>query len=52
VLKALAARPGVLIARMSGSGATCFALCEDDAAARHAAASIRAQFPQWWTVLA
>jgi 4-diphosphocytidyl-2-C-methyl-D-erythritol kinase len=52
VLEALAARPGVFIARLSGSGATCFALCEDDAAARHAAASIRAQFPQWWTVLA
>jgi 4-diphosphocytidyl-2-C-methyl-D-erythritol kinase len=52
VLKALAARPGVLIARMSGSGATCFALFEDDTVARQAAASLRAQFPQWWTVSA
>ena len=31
VLAALAAAPGVLLARMSGSGATCFGLCDDAA---------------------
>lgn len=46
VLAALAAQPGVLLSRMSGSGATCFALF-DDAAARDAAAAALER-PQWW----
>lgn len=37
-----------LLARMSGSGATCFGLYADRAAARAAAASIFAQHPGWW----
>ncbi len=47
VLQRLAALPGALLARMSGSGATCFALFESpDAAVR---AEARADFPaRWW----
>ncbi len=46
VLAALAAAPGALLARMSGSGATCFALFADAAAARTAAAGLAR--PGWW----
>ena len=46
VLAALAAQPGCLLARMSGSGATCFALFADVTAARHAADACRR--PGWW----
>lgn len=45
-LAALNALPGVLLARMSGSGATCFALFESPAAA--AAAVPAMQRPGWW----
>jgi len=45
VLAALRAQPGVRLARMSGSGATCFALF-DEATARDAAAT--AMNPGWW----
>ena len=48
VLDRLAGLPEALLARMSGSGATCFALFADSAAARRAAASLRAQEPGWW----
>jgi 4-diphosphocytidyl-2-C-methyl-D-erythritol kinase len=41
----LAARPGVTLARMSGSGATCFALFADDAARDAAAAACPSI---WW----
>lgn len=37
-----------LLARMSGSGATCFALYADIAARSAAAASVRADQPGWW----
>lgn len=48
VLQDLAARPGVRLARMSGSGATCFALF-DTAASRDAAdVAIAASRPGWW----
>ncbi|WP_375428887.1 4-(cytidine 5'-diphospho)-2-C-methyl-D-erythritol kinase [uncultured Sphingomonas sp.] len=46
VLGPLTNAPGVLLARMSGSGATCFALFED-AAARAAAAAV-ARMRGWW----
>lgn len=39
---------GVLLARMSGSGATCFGLCPDRATAVTAAAAIRRMRPDWW----
>jgi 4-diphosphocytidyl-2-C-methyl-D-erythritol kinase len=48
VLAGLAAQPGALLARMSGSGATCFALFETKAAAEAAAASLRSAQPRWW----
>ncbi len=47
-LKAVAAAPGVRLARMSGSGATVFGLCEDAATARAAAATLSAAHPDWW----
>ncbi len=45
VLAAIAAQPGCLLARMSGSGATCFGLFAQEASAR-AAASAMAK--DWW----
>jgi len=50
VLRRLDALEGRRIARMSGSGATCFALFDDADAARRAAATIAADRPDWWTV--
>lgn len=47
-LDAVAAAPGVRLARMSGSGATVFGLCEDVAAARTAAAALSAAHADWW----
>lgn len=48
VLESLSGRHGVVLSRMSGSGATCFALF-DDAEARSAAGSaIRAAHRDWW----
>ncbi len=46
VLSALQAAKGVRLARMSGSGATCFALFDDEAARDRAAATM----PQYWTL--
>jgi 4-diphosphocytidyl-2-C-methyl-D-erythritol kinase len=48
VVAALAAQPGVRLARMSGSGATCFALFEDTAARDAADAAIGAAHAGWW----
>ena len=48
-IAALAAQSGALIARMSGSGATCFALFATQAEAA-AAAAISIASPEWWTV--
>ncbi len=47
-LKALAATPGCLLARMSGSGATCFGLYADSAEAAGAARGISDAHPAWW----
>jgi 4-diphosphocytidyl-2-C-methyl-D-erythritol kinase len=52
VLDALRATPGVLLARMSGSGATCFGLCEDEAAATAAARALAERHPHWWITAA
>ncbi len=49
VLSAIGAAPGCRLARMSGSGATCFGLFDDAAAAAKAAAEIAARHPGWWT---
>jgi 4-diphosphocytidyl-2-C-methyl-D-erythritol kinase len=48
VLAALGVVPGCLFARMSGSGATCFALLPDDDASIRAAEVLRRQHPGWW----
>lgn len=48
VLKGLRAAKGARLARMSGSGATCFAIFDDVAQARTAAEQIRSQHPTWW----
>jgi 4-diphosphocytidyl-2-C-methyl-D-erythritol kinase len=48
VLQALRAAPETLAARMSGSGATSFALCEDAGAAKALAARLAAAHPSWW----
>jgi 4-diphosphocytidyl-2-C-methyl-D-erythritol kinase len=48
VLAILAAAPGCKLARMSGSGATCFALFPDCRAVAKAKRSILAAHPNWW----
>lgn len=48
VLAALQATPGCRLARMSGSGATCFGLYGDCHAAARAAKALRAEHPGWW----
>ena len=48
VLAAIGATRGCLVARMSGSGATCFGLYAGPADAAQAAARIRTERPGWW----
>ncbi|GGH42967.1 4-(cytidine 5'-diphospho)-2-C-methyl-D-erythritol kinase [Frigidibacter albus] len=48
VLAALGAQTGCLLARMSGSGATCFGLFAAEAPARGAAAALAAAAAGWW----
>lgn len=48
VLDLLKARSETLLARMSGSGATCFALCPTAADARRLCDSVHAAQPAWW----
>ncbi|AXS42649.1 4-(cytidine 5'-diphospho)-2-C-methyl-D-erythritol kinase [Breoghania sp. L-A4] len=48
VLAALGARPEVMLARMSGSGATCFGVCRSARAATGAAARLGHDHPHWW----
>lgn len=48
VLAVLAAGRGCRLARMSGSGATCFGLFENCHAAARTAAVIRRDHPGWW----
>jgi 4-diphosphocytidyl-2-C-methyl-D-erythritol kinase len=48
VLAALRGTGETLLVRMSGSGATCFALYASEAAREVAAAAIRASRPGWW----
>ena len=47
-LALLRAQGGCRLARMSGSGATVFAIFADDGAAEAAAGAIRALQPSWW----
>jgi len=48
VLRALAQQPGCELARMSGSGATCFGIFRSDAQAEAVAASISTAQSGWW----
>lgn len=48
VLAALSAAPGATLVRMSGSGATCFALFDDEADRSAATEAIVAAHPDWW----
>lgn len=48
VLMALERLPGALLMRMSGSGATCFALFAELGHAEMAAARLRRERPGWW----
>jgi 4-diphosphocytidyl-2-C-methyl-D-erythritol kinase len=49
VLDALRAEPQTRLARLSGSGATCFALCDSWIEAERLAASLGERHPDWWT---
>ena len=44
----LAATSGCLLARMTGSGATCFAIYAERREAEAASASLKARRPEWW----
>jgi 4-diphosphocytidyl-2-C-methyl-D-erythritol kinase len=48
VLDTLQALPDAQLTRMSGSGATCFALFDTEDAARRAEAQLSAERPDWW----
>jgi 4-diphosphocytidyl-2-C-methyl-D-erythritol kinase len=48
VLERLKAAPETRLARLSGSGATCFALCADPGSAHQLAVDIGRTHPDWW----
>jgi len=48
VLERLSGLPGCRLARMSGSGATCFALFDDCGASAVAAKALQREQPGWW----
>lgn len=48
VLARLRTEEGCRLARMSGSGATCFGLFADDGSAARAASRIQVDHPRWW----
>lgn len=50
VLEVLRSMPGTLLSRMSGSGATCFALFQTESERDRAADQIRSQHPAWWSL--
>jgi 4-diphosphocytidyl-2-C-methyl-D-erythritol kinase len=50
VIEALRAQPGCRLARMSGSGATCFGVFDDAPAAAQAAQAVRQGRPGWWVI--
>ncbi|MES1989770.1 MAG: 4-(cytidine 5'-diphospho)-2-C-methyl-D-erythritol kinase [Pseudomonadota bacterium] len=52
VLAALGVTCGCLLARMSGSGATCFGIYADKQSATRAASAIRVTHPGWWVAAA
>lgn len=50
VLKEITDQPGCQLARMSGSGATCFGLFADHGSALAAAHALQHEHPNWWVV--
>ena len=48
ILTELVKTDGLLLARMSGSGATCFALFRDEVALARAAGTLQGTHPNWW----
>lgn len=48
VIQSLEKQNGCRLARVSGSGATCFGLFDTPAAAKNAAANISQAYPAWW----
>jgi len=48
VLKVVQAEKKQLLTRLSGSGATCFALFEEKNAAVEAARGLKMKYPKWW----
>ena len=48
VLSVLRGCAGARLARMSGSGATCFVIFGHDDDAQRAAQSVRRDHPSWW----
>ncbi|MDX9689714.1 MAG: 4-(cytidine 5'-diphospho)-2-C-methyl-D-erythritol kinase [Alphaproteobacteria bacterium] len=50
VIDQIAAQPGCLLSRMSGSGATCFGLFADRGDAKSAAAALMKDHGDWWVV--
>ncbi|MCF6200039.1 MAG: 4-(cytidine 5'-diphospho)-2-C-methyl-D-erythritol kinase [Hyphomicrobiaceae bacterium] len=52
VLKAISQDKNCVLARMSGSGATCFGLYGNEAEAGEAARRMAAGYPEWWVVAA
>lgn len=48
VLGSIAALPGALLTRMSGSGATCFGIFADDGCCQRAAEVLQDTAPGWW----
>ncbi len=52
VLAALAGEPACRLARMSGSGGTCFGLFTEESAASDAAGRLASRSPSWWVATA
>lgn len=52
VLRTLEKLPGARLARMSGSGATCFAMFADLSDAQDALSALLAEYPDWWCAVA
>lgn len=48
VLAALDVQPGCLLARMSGSGATCFGIFASSEEAQQASEKLSYAYPEWW----
>lgn len=48
VIASLASAQGCRLARMSGSGATCFGIFADEATARAAETALHVAHPEWW----